>query len=365
MRGIHFFIPLLAACAIIPYGCNKIGPETPEPEPEKTPVIVLDQSDFDISADGGELSVPYRVENPAGTGSVSAESNVPWVTLSTVSVSEVVFEVEENEVTESRDAEVTIIYTFGENQETVSEKATIHQGEKIPDPEIVVETTEIEVAPEGGDVTVALSVLNPAEDGVMSAATDAEWITVVTADESGVSLKVGENTSVTERSAVLVITYTYRNGKTVDAEVTIKQAVPVHADYYLPEAYAYAEYYDYGEVFRYFRIYFSDKEIVDGQFAEDAFKYDLTIYVTGIEDNSNPVPPDGSYVYGKDLTPGQFSGWVYLANDTAGFGILEGTMDIAKDGEYLSIETNITDEYGDTHYVKYYGIPSFDIAFQL
>lgn len=41
MRGIHFFIPLLAACAIIPYGCNKIGPETPEPEPEKLRSLYL------------------------------------------------------------------------------------------------------------------------------------------------------------------------------------------------------------------------------------------------------------------------------------------------------------------------------------
>lgn len=363
MRGSHSFISLLAACAIIPYGCNKISPDNHGSE--KSPLLVLDRTDFDISADGGEISVPYHIDNPAETGSISAESNVQWVTFLNVTVSDVVFEVEENKVTESRDAEVTIFYTFGEDGKTVSKKATICQSEKIPDPEIIIDTEDIEVAPEGGDITVSVSILNPTQDGILSAETDAEWITVGSVNDSNISLHIAENNTVTERSALLTVTYTYQNGKTVDTEITIKQTVPAHVDYYLPEAYAYAEYYDYGEIFRYFRIYFSDKEIVDGEIAEDAFKYDLTIYVSGIEDNSNPIPPDGNYIYGKDLTPGQFSGWVYLANDIAGFGIQEGTMDIRKDGEYLSIETNITDENGGTHYVKYYGIPSFDIAFQL
>lgn len=362
MRRSHLlFIILLASCTALFHSCEPQGPGSGT----DVPVINLGQTDLSIGPDGGEVSIAYTLENPAETGVVSAASDVPWATLVNVSATDIIFKIKKNDVTEDRTAEITVVYTYGDDKKTVSSKATITQSEMIPDPEITVDQTEISVVPEGGEITVGVAVQYPASDGVLSASTEADWIEVSRVTDSEITLQVKENKSMGERTAQLSVTYSYGQDKTVETKVKIIQDIPFDSDYYLPEAYTYAEYYDYGEIFRYFRIYFSDREIIDGKVAADAFKYDLTIYVSHVADNENPIPPAGTYTYGKNLVPGEFSGWIYPANDTDGFEIKEGTMEITEDGEYLGIEINLTDFNGKTHYVKYYGIPSFKTVIQI
>lgn len=354
---------MMAICSIIFYGCDKTAPEGPVPD--GSPAITIEQTTTDIGSDGGEIHISYQINNPAETGSISAKSEAAWVTLSNVTASDIFFNVEKNNDAESRETKVSIVYTFGEHpHDTASSTAIIRQSGKLPEPELIIEPSEIEVDPEGGKSTAEVTVLNPTEDGFLTVSCSEDWISANT-DGMEIVINVDENDSVTARNAKITVSYTYSGDKTVNAEIDILQNVPVNVDYYLPDAYVFAEYYDYGEIFRYFRIYFSDMEIIDGEMADGAFKYDLTIYVSGIDDNSNPVPPDGNYLHGSNLKAGQFSGWIYPAFDNSGFGIQDGSMNIKKDGDYLSIETDIIDENGKTHYIKYYGIPSFDIAYQI
>lgn len=368
MKPFNYSLSAMAICAVILTGCEKPDQETPDPEVPTTgtPELVTENTVFNIEADGGRLSIPYTIENPAETGTVSAKNTVVWIAVDAVSTSDIQLTVEANNLTETRSSTINIVYTFGEDSDTVSTVVTIEQDARIPDPELVLSTDMFTVSAEGGEITIPFIISNPVEGGTVSTAADADWLTEKSVSKNEVSFTIAQNMSAQDRTAKVTLTYTYGEGNTATAEADIVQeGAEGMYDHYLPETYSYAQYWDYGEIFRYFSIQFSDKEIVDGTIAEGACNYNLTIYVNDIDDSSNPVPPDGTYTYSESLSAGTFSGWYYPTTNSTGCGISEGEMTVSKDGDYLLITFELTDTEGATHYVRYYGIPSYDIAFQL
>lgn len=95
----------------------------------------------------------------------------------------------------------------------------------IPDPEITLSSTEdIVVSYEGGIATVAYEITNPVDGGKISAAASESWISNFNYDAANeVSFEVEANTVPEERSATITLTYTYGDGKTVDAVANLVQ----------------------------------------------------------------------------------------------------------------------------------------------
>lgn len=78
---------------------------------------------------------------------------------------------------------------------------------KPSEPEIILQSTEISVPAEGGDFTILLTVLNPVNDGTISAAPSTEWITVTYESTDSVCYSVAPNESEQSRTGTLGIRY--------------------------------------------------------------------------------------------------------------------------------------------------------------
>lgn len=367
MKLLPFFAAFALSTAMLA-GCTKTEPDNKPDNPEtKTPEIIIDELNPEIGAEGGEISISYTIENPAETGTISAETdeNASWIEVSSISATDIVLTVEANDITETRQTDVTVIYTYGENSDTVSCTVTVMQAELVPDPEIKTDGQSVRIPVEGGQASAEFSVMYAVDGGKISATTEADWLTIDEVGGNEIKMTATENIFAKEKTAIINLVYSYGDGESVTAELkVIQDAVEVSVDYYMPVAYISGEYYDYGAIFRYFRIKLSDMEITEGEIAEGASSYDLTLYVSDVDDPANPWPQAGTYKYGT-MTAGTFSGWFYPVKGAIGAEIKEGTAEVSVDGENLLIELDLKDADGKTHYARYSGKPVFEIAVQM
>ena len=84
------------------------GPDTEEPE-QSLPELIATAPD-QVSALGGSASISYSVTNPVDGVSVTAKTNVSWITDFTYTDNNVIFNVAENKGN-AREADVTLEYT--------------------------------------------------------------------------------------------------------------------------------------------------------------------------------------------------------------------------------------------------------------
>ena len=82
----------------------------------------LKSTEVNITAEGGQASMPYTLENPIDSLKVVAESEAGWLGRFEDNGSEIMFFVDPNEEASSRSAEVTAVYgdivqTFTVNQD--------------------------------------------------------------------------------------------------------------------------------------------------------------------------------------------------------------------------------------------------------
>ena len=169
-----------------------------------TTVFKADKTAFDVDTDGGTVTV--NMESNVSYD-VSIPSTCDWITLPTSSrtrgtaTSAVVLRVKENTSYKDRDAVVTI----ANNKAGVSVGIYIHQTFATV---FKVDKTEFEVPMKGGTVTASVES-NVSYD--VKIPSGCNWITQVSssrtraAKTSVVVLRVNENTSGSERSAVVTI----------------------------------------------------------------------------------------------------------------------------------------------------------------
>lgn len=101
-------------------------------------------------------------------------------------------------------------------------------GVETPDvpmtPELAVDPATVEVAAAGGEAEFGYTVTNPAEGVSVSASTDATWISGFSySNADKVTFTVAENTATEAREAVITLSYTGAESKTV----TVKQDAKV------------------------------------------------------------------------------------------------------------------------------------------
>ena len=90
------------------------------------------------------------------------------------------------------------------------------------DPYIVATASET-LAHDATTSSISYEVGNPVDGGILTADTEADWISNFTVGESDVTFEVTENTTGEDRSTTVTLTYTYGTSKTVTTDVTVSQ----------------------------------------------------------------------------------------------------------------------------------------------
>ena len=86
---------LLAMSAFALVACN---PDTPEPEPVvEAPVVTLDKQSVEVSAEGGEFTVNYTIENAVEGVTLAVTEDVEWISDVEVAESAISFAVAAND----------------------------------------------------------------------------------------------------------------------------------------------------------------------------------------------------------------------------------------------------------------------------
>lgn len=146
---------LLAMSAFALVACD---PDTPEPEPVvEAPVVTLDKQSIEASAEGGEFTVNYTVENPVEGVTLAVTEDVEWISDVEVAENSISFAVAANDLEVAREATLNVEYT-GAEARTIA----VAQAAKAvaPTPELATITLEVEnVIWNNADVTVT-----PSED---------------------------------------------------------------------------------------------------------------------------------------------------------------------------------------------------------
>lgn len=103
------------------------GGETPEnPEAPAPEFNITSESTVSVPALGGDYEITYEIKNPATGGRVTATSEADWISnISTSTSGKVTFRVNQNTVTEARNATVTVTYVYG--SEKLAEEVSVEQ----------------------------------------------------------------------------------------------------------------------------------------------------------------------------------------------------------------------------------------------
>ena len=119
-----------------------VGVETPDVP--MTPELAVDPATVKVAAAGGDAEFGYTVTNPTEGVSVSASTDMPWISgFSYSTANKVTFTVAENTATEAREAVITLSYTGAESKTvTVRQDAKVPEGMKVD--VLTRETTGVE-----------------------------------------------------------------------------------------------------------------------------------------------------------------------------------------------------------------------------
>ena len=139
MRIMKKIFTLLTLVALALTSCDKT-PE-PKPQPEKQPIVALDKQSISVKAEGGSYSVGYTIANAKEGAELSVVNDAEWIVDITVEADNITFVVEPNELTEAREAELSVEYP-----EADSRTISVKQAAKSEEPEPTLATIELEVS---------------------------------------------------------------------------------------------------------------------------------------------------------------------------------------------------------------------------
>ena len=165
-----------------------------------TTVIVLAPSSQSCDYVGGDFSTVCSIENPRQGVSLTAVSQVSWITNVAVSGNTVSYKVAENNSGDTRTGTISFSYgSFASKTMTVTQDWSATQIRTAP--------TSQTVPHAGGDFIIGFSVENPRKNVSLMAASQVSWITNVAVSGNTVSYKVAANNSAFQRSGTIRLSY--------------------------------------------------------------------------------------------------------------------------------------------------------------
>lgn len=157
---------------------------------------------------------------------------------------------------------------------------------------------------DGGTDTVSYSIINPVEGGKVSASASENWISGLDCStENAVIITSDPNPETVRRSCVITLTYSYSEGGKAETQINViqKEAVPYDFDMSL-EIFTTTW---YGPLFgldgehRYY-TWVSDMPFVNSTTQVGGTYYLFDIFSTAPADESDPLPPAGTYTLGEE-----------------------------------------------------------------
>lgn len=330
------------------------------------------ESEVAVSKDGEDVTVTYSITDPREDGAVSVNvpEGVDWISnVNTDTDGQVTFTVAANDG-DAREAELTFVYTYG-GSETQEFKVKVSQ-EGLPDPVLTLTSeAEVEVSGNGGNFTISYTLENPREDGDISVSSgEATWLDFNTDTDREIAVEVFANGESTARSAVVTVTYTYSEDKTVSFDVNLTQGVSYDYEFigmpYFRGSY-YADDYSVNDGEMLYELYIASGE----SYNWNGGYYTISIISSEPADMEAIAPAVGTYtmspaanngvtdmntvVKGSDYT----LGYIYPDASVGGYaeraifswGELELTYE---NGEY-HIDAIFTDTKNKTHHITYTG----------
>lgn len=323
------------------------------PDPE----LSLSTNEITVAADGDLAEISVEITDPADDGTISAESSVDWITVTSANTSVVNFTIDENPETSPREGTVTVTYTYGGGKE-IEETITVNQEARVPDPELSIPQTAITVPADGGETEVAIEILNPAENGEVVAVSNASWMTIASTSTSSVTIKVDANVEPSTREGVVTVSYIYGDGTTIDAEFTVTQEAASQSQYDYEYEMVKIEGSYYISGYNSYMTLGSTNYSALGE-ANTAF-YQLDMYSDG-PNNNLPTPGTYNFSYSdyQSMTFARSYSKVIIYDEN-GIEVLRsqfsgGTVEVSYEGENMILEGFLTDANGKTHHITYNG----------
>lgn len=239
---------------------------TPLSELTSSDVFVIVGNNFAMTNDNGSGSAPATaavvVENDVITSTVAANiqwtvsgnatdgytfypngSSTTWLYCNTTASSSSnnnmrvgtgnrkVFELNSNNILVTKDTYTNRYLSIYNNQDwrgyvntNLSPVISFYKKMTSGTPTPSITAGNVEIAYDATSGVIEYSINNPAEDGVLSAASSESWLSLVTVDGT-ISFNCSVNAGLAARTAIVTLTYTYgENDETVSKEVTVMQA---------------------------------------------------------------------------------------------------------------------------------------------
>ena len=116
----------------------------------------------------------------------------------------------------------SVLFTGSGSGRCDMSKATITLAAQSTDPSITA--SNVNIAYNATEGEIAYTLTNEVTGGVLSASTNANWITLDQGTASPISFTCTANSETTERTATVTLTYTYGDNQEVTKDVTVTQA---------------------------------------------------------------------------------------------------------------------------------------------
>lgn len=362
-----------------------------QPSVENAPVLRIvsvegaDADEFEVPASYSEDNeLRYEISNPVDGGTLAASCDKFWVMIdeenSFKEGNSIFFSVSGNDTDASREAVVTVTYSFEGG--SVYDSFTVVQ--EAPTPSITISEEKITADAESesgvqeqlvyytlsargtdGRVSYSLKDMDGAEPDWLTAS-DVGYSTPGSGEGAYIQLQIEDNPGTDARSAVLTVTYTYGRGNTVSDDITIEQAGrngggPTENDFNASFCTAKYEYED--EYGREYTLTFFDAEKKTVEYVFDIF---IDPSAAG-----NTIPA-GEYVLdGGAYSAGTFSFAALITHDYYTMGGSEydettqtdftgGTLTVSGEGDSCTFTGSLTDAAGNGYTVTYTGPVAFE-----
>ena len=185
------------------------------------PVIVITPSSAQFDYVGGTGSFTFEIQNPRKGASVTAISQVDWITDVVITGDKVSYTVAENNSGGSRTGKIKLVYSTSSSA-MANTLFTVTQSYVAPS--IILTSTSAQFEYTGGTGSFTFEIQNPREGATVTATSQVDWITDVVITGDKVSYKAAENNSGKSRTGKIKLVYGTSSSTMANTLFTVTQS---------------------------------------------------------------------------------------------------------------------------------------------
>lgn len=205
IKLLNIIIILIAICIFS--GCDK-------EDNSIMPELEIETQSLDIPAEGGPVTITYKLSNPINGATISVLCKDDWVSgINVDTYGFIKLNVNPNESEKLRETTIEINYPKLARPIQISLK----QSGII---ELNIETDIVEVPYEGGEYNIKYTIINPVANAQLTTENKTEWIQDITVSQDLISFNVKKNNLTETRETAIIVKYSALSSVSI---ITIKQ----------------------------------------------------------------------------------------------------------------------------------------------